>query len=246
MYALIIFGTAIEQTWGAKKFLKYYFFTGIGAGLCIFIMNYFVFPELMETHTIGASGAVFGILLAFGVLFPDSIILLFFVIPMKAKYIVILYGGFELYYFFFQSNSGISHVGHLGGLLFGIIYFVFIDKKSRKASKKIRAKAISAITKQITKQASANEAKREDINKLTAILNKLEQKDSLSDSDCQIINYYGIMNDGKNNEEDENLCDSSDFNNSDMYCLKCENYIKCVLRKINSIISYNDNSKNNT
>jgi membrane associated rhomboid family serine protease len=129
MYALLIFGTAIEQIWGSKKFLIYYLITGIGAGLCIFIMNYFVIPDLMNIPTIGASGAIFGILLAFGILFPDNIILLFFVIPLKAKYMVILYGGLELYFFFTQSASGISHVGHLGGLLAGILYFVFIDKK---------------------------------------------------------------------------------------------------------------------
>ena len=244
MYALLIFGTVIEQEWGTKKFLIYYFVTGIGAGICIFIMNFFIHPEFMNIPTIGASGAVFGILLAFGILFPDNIILLFFVLPIKAKYMVILYGGLELYFLFSQPHSGISHIGHVGGLLVGILYFVFVEKKSRKASKKIRAKAISAIAKQITKQASANEAKRADINKLNEILNKfeLDGTDSLSKSDYQLINYYNKTN----NKDDDIMCDSLDFNNSDSYCLKCESYIQCILRKINSIINYNDNSKNNT
>jgi hypothetical protein len=80
----------------------------------------------------------------------------------------------------------------------------------------------------------ANETKKEDINKLNTILNKLEQngKDSLSDSDYQIINYHKIMN----NAKDEVLCDPSDFNNSDSYCQKCENYTGCILRRINSLL----------
>jgi membrane associated rhomboid family serine protease len=232
MYILMIFGTAVEEVWGSKKFLRYYLITGIGAGLCIFIVNYFVFPDLRMIPTIGASGAIFGLLLAFGVLYPNNTILLFFIIPMKAKYMVVLYGAFELYRFFtYGGDTGISHVGHLGGLLFGIIYFMFIDKKSRKPSKTSRI-IRSKLTKTVNKQVTANEVKKEDINKLNAVLNKLEQSDSLSDNEYQIVNYHNIMNDGKG----EISCNFSDFNNSDSYCQKCEDYIKCILRKINSLL----------
>ena len=234
MYILLIFGSMVEDSWGPKKFLIYYFITGVGAGLCIFIMNYFVFPELRFVPTIGASGAIFGLLLAYAVLYPNNVIYLFFIIPIKAKYLVILYGAFELYNLLDGRNTGISHVGHLGGLLFGILYFLFTGKKSKKATKAIKYK----ITKTIGTPTSSNKIKKEDNVKLNIILNKLEQsgKNSLSDSDYQIINYHNIMNDGKS----EISCSLSDFNNADSYCLKCESYTKCILRKINSLIKDND------
>ena len=130
MYALLLFGIPIEQLWGPKKFLIYYFFTGVGAGITIFVMNLVLGDIGFFIPTIGASGAVFGLLLAFGMLFPEAELLVFFFVPMKAKYLVILYGGIELY---LQISSGgqssVSHLGHLGGLVFGLIYFLVTRRK---------------------------------------------------------------------------------------------------------------------
>jgi membrane associated rhomboid family serine protease len=86
----------------------------------------------MNVPTVGASGAVFGILLAFGYLFPNTeLFLLFPPVPIKAKYFVIGYGALELYSAFTQSNSGIAHFAHLGGMLFGFLLLRYWGKNSR-------------------------------------------------------------------------------------------------------------------
>lgn len=114
LFALWIFGQAIENLWGSKRFLIYYLLTGIGAAIAhMFFGGYF-------SYTLGASGAVFGILLAFGMMFPDRyIILLIPPIPIKAKYFVAFYGLFELFNGLTRSDGGIAHFAHLGGLVVG-------------------------------------------------------------------------------------------------------------------------------
>ncbi|TFH41044.1 MAG: rhomboid family intramembrane serine protease, partial [Chrysiogenales bacterium] len=153
MYALLIFGMPVEQAWGSRRFLFYYFFTGIGAGVVIFLIN-LKFGGAYSISTIGASGAVFGLLLAFGMLFPEAEILLFFLIPMKARLLVILYGGLELYSLISSGgHSPISHAGHLGGLFFGIIYFIIIRKRGITfKSKIIKAKLTREIDRRQQKE----------------------------------------------------------------------------------------------
>lgn len=114
LFALWIFGQALEQLWGTKRFLVYYFLTGIGAGIVQLIVS--------SGSTIGASGAVFGILLGFGMMFPDRrILLLIPPIPIKAKYFVAIYGGLELFNGLTRVDSGVAHFAHLGGLVVGFI-----------------------------------------------------------------------------------------------------------------------------
>ncbi len=117
MLALWMFGSELEYLWGTPRFVKYYFFTGIGAGICSVLVNL-----QSNTPTIGASGAVFGLLLAYGLTFPNRPILLYFIIPIPAKFFVALYGLMELYSTVFSRNSGVAHYAHLGGLLFGWIF----------------------------------------------------------------------------------------------------------------------------
>jgi membrane associated rhomboid family serine protease len=119
MLALWMFGLPLEQTWGTRRFLKYYFLCGIGAGICDVAVN-----ELLGHHntaTIGASGGIYGLLLAFGVLFPDTTVLMSFLFPIKAKYMVMIYGAIALYSAL-GTNSGVSNLAHLGGMLFGLLY----------------------------------------------------------------------------------------------------------------------------
>lgn len=81
---------------------------------------------------VGASGAIYGLLLAFGMLFPNSLIYLYFFIPMKAKWFVIIFGALELFSGFYDQNSGVAHFAHLGGMIFGFILIMFWKKKSNK------------------------------------------------------------------------------------------------------------------
>jgi membrane associated rhomboid family serine protease len=199
MLALWMLGTVLENLWGSKRFLIYYFVTGLGAAfihtlsgwyeiqhLQNVVNNYAAAPNIMDflslikdnmlyfqgenlatirnfidfwenrpddpalaaqsvsfaqdlvtlkmnIPTVGASGAVFGVLLAFGMLFPNTVIYLYFALPIKAKYFVILYGLFELYSGF-SNNPGdnVAHFAHLGGMLFGFILIKIWNKKNRR------------------------------------------------------------------------------------------------------------------
>ncbi len=114
MFALWMFGSDLERQWGGRQFLFYYFLTGIGAGLFdVLLRPSSPFP------TIGCSGAIYGLLLAYGLLFPDRPILLWLIIPIKAKWFVIIMGLIE---FFGSPGSGVDHLAHLGGMLVGFLY----------------------------------------------------------------------------------------------------------------------------
>ncbi len=119
MLALWMIGAALENTWGTRRFLKYYFVCGVGAGICV-IVTALLFGQ-GSVSTIGASGAIYGLLLAFGLLFPDAIMFLI-VFPIKAKYLVMILGALALFFSLSGSQSGISNVAHLGGLLVGFLY----------------------------------------------------------------------------------------------------------------------------
>jgi membrane associated rhomboid family serine protease len=121
MFALWMFGADLERLWGGKKFLFYYFLTGIGAGILDVALNALSRPTI-PTATIGCSGAVYGLLLAYGMLFPERLIYLYMIIPIKAKWFVVIMGAIEFVSSFSAPGSGVSHFAHLGGMLFGFLY----------------------------------------------------------------------------------------------------------------------------
>jgi membrane associated rhomboid family serine protease len=164
MYALFIFGQALENVWGPKRFLTYYLVTGLGALLLhesVLAIQYnsltrMLSPEavqtiinegssgdypnmimqslqaLLNTPTMGASGAVFGVLLAFGILFPNTQLMIIFPpIPIRAKYFVLIYGVLELVLAFTQPGSNIAHFAHLGGMLFGYLLIRYWRKTTK-------------------------------------------------------------------------------------------------------------------
>ena len=117
MFALWIFGCELERYWGTRMFVKYALITGIGAGISTVIVS----PDL-AIPTIGASGLVYGILLAYGLLFPNRHIYLYFLFPIKAKYFVLIFGALELFASWSGSSDNIAHLAHVGGMLFGFVY----------------------------------------------------------------------------------------------------------------------------
>jgi membrane associated rhomboid family serine protease len=192
MYALWMFGTAVENAWGGKRFLFYYLFCGLGAAALHTLVNYLIFsgmaaditaftnspsPEIfkqfVEAHkdyfnqnvynflnqwslspgdseyaatalehmrqvyqatidipTVGASGAIFGILLVFGMMYPNAqLMFIFLPIPIKAKWMVIGYGALELVLGVLQPGSSIAHFAHLGGMLFGFILIKYWTRR---------------------------------------------------------------------------------------------------------------------
>lgn len=138
MYSLFIFGTVLERSLGSKKFLVFYFLTGLGAlalhtGLEYFQILYYSneivkgssfaaasVERLMMTPTLGASGAIYGVLIGYAMLYPDSVLTLIFPpVSLKAKWFVIIFAVIELVTGIFGTMDGVAHFAHLGGMLFG-------------------------------------------------------------------------------------------------------------------------------
>jgi membrane associated rhomboid family serine protease len=120
LLALWMFGGELESYWGSRKFLFYFLFSGIGAAISTVVFSPYQFIPV-----IGASGAIYGILLAFGWLFPNRLIYIYFLFPIPAKYFVIIFGLIELFSSIQGTGGGIAHLTHLGGLLFGLIYMAY-------------------------------------------------------------------------------------------------------------------------
>ncbi|MBT4318307.1 MAG: rhomboid family intramembrane serine protease [Candidatus Marinimicrobia bacterium] len=117
MFVLWMFGSEMESIWGKKEFLKFYFITGIGSGLIWLVFNFSGNAVL-----IGASGAIYGILLAYGLMFPNRKVLIYFLFPVKVKYFVIFLGLMAFVSSLSYSGSNISHLTHLSGMMIGFVY----------------------------------------------------------------------------------------------------------------------------
>ena len=152
MFAVWMFGRTLEMVFGSKRFLTYYLVCGIGAGIVQEVIQYvFYATELVRYDsvnigveivpmaeylnlmtTVGASGAVYGILLAFGMLFPNSQMFVFpLPFPIKAKFFVIGYAVIELFLGLGQTGDGVAHFAHLGGMIFGFLLIMYWRKKSK-------------------------------------------------------------------------------------------------------------------
>ncbi|MFA6335382.1 MAG: rhomboid family intramembrane serine protease [Bacteroidales bacterium] len=150
MYSLIIFGVALEQVWGSKKFFLYYMVTGLGAALLHSIVLYIDASSLMNaanagsqiaaqkldalmiTPTVGASGAVYGVLLAYGMLFPNNVLqLLFPPVALKAKWFVLIFGAIELVLGISNTGGNVAHFAHLGGMIFGYFLIIYWKKNNK-------------------------------------------------------------------------------------------------------------------
>ena len=148
MYTLYIFGTVLERIWGAKKFLLFYFVTGLGAAAVHTGVEWIQASSWMSeaaagsmsavqqihalkmTPTVGASGAIYGILMGYAMLYPDSIMTLVFPpISMKAKWFVLIFAAIELLTGVTGTGGGIAHFAHLGGLIFGFLLIMYWKKK---------------------------------------------------------------------------------------------------------------------
>lgn len=122
MLGVWMFGVELERMWGTKFFARYYAITGVGAGITAIVASLLPVDALQATYTlptIGASGALYGLLMAFAMYFPDRPILMFLLFPIPAKYFVMILGGLA---FLVAPGSQVSNSAHLGGLLFGYIY----------------------------------------------------------------------------------------------------------------------------
>lgn len=134
MYGLWLFGSRMENTWGSRRFTVYYFVCVVGAGitqLLVSMMSGDYYP------TIGASGGVFGILLAFGMWYPNQVLVLVFPpIPLKAKWFVTIFAVIELWLGVTGSEAGVAHFAHLGGMFFGFLLILYWYKHPSRLDNK--------------------------------------------------------------------------------------------------------------
>ena len=117
MFVLWMFGSEIENAWGKREFYKFYFITGIGSGLITLL-----FSLNSTIPVVGASGAIYAVLVAFAMMYPNRLIYFYFLIPIKAKYFVLIMGVITFFSSFTQGSGGISHLTHLGGIIIGYLY----------------------------------------------------------------------------------------------------------------------------
>ncbi len=172
MFILWMIGCEVERYWGHKEFLKYYFICGIGAGFFHLIFN-----TSSTIPVVGASGAIYGILIAFAMLFPERLVILFpFPIPLKAKYLAFIFVILELI-FGFGRQSGVAHFAHLGGMIVGFVFLKFGWK-------------ISLFGNDFIKKKKGDFALQRSIRKTQHILKLREEVDSILDK----INEVGLEN----------------------------------------------------
>lgn len=152
MFAVWMFGRTLEHVMGPKRFLTYYMVCGIGAGLVQEVVQYIQYATVLSQYdgvntgltvipmeeylnlmtTVGASGAVYGILLAFGMMFPNTSMFVFpLPFPIKAKFFVIGYAVIEIFMGFGSSGDGVAHFAHLGGMIFGFLLIMYWRKKNK-------------------------------------------------------------------------------------------------------------------
>jgi membrane associated rhomboid family serine protease len=125
MLALWMFGTELEQRWGTRFFTKYYFVTGVGAAIITLLWSLSPLPyadQLYYSVMIGASGAVYGVLLAYALTYPNRPIYMYLVFPIPAKYFVLIVGAMSFLFSMGSGGGGVAHTAHLGGLLVGYVY----------------------------------------------------------------------------------------------------------------------------
>jgi membrane associated rhomboid family serine protease len=166
MLMLWMFGMEVENTWGSKRFLIFYFVCGIAAGLTnILIAPFFAEPA----PTIGASGAVYGVLVAFAMMFPNRYIYIYFLLPIKAKYLIPVLLGMEMFYGITGSSEGVAHMAHLGGAFIAVIWILldsrgFLERmlpKGRIRSGDITSTGLRSSWSQPTQSANFYEIKPE-------------------------------------------------------------------------------------
>lgn len=130
MYTLFIFGSVLENVWGTRKFLTFYFVTGIGAALVNIGVQYLTGSFAL---TVGASGAIYGVLMGYAMLYPDSMLTLIFPpVSLKAKWFVLIFAGIELMLGISNNPAdNVAHFAHLGGLIFAFLLIMYWKKRHR-------------------------------------------------------------------------------------------------------------------
>jgi membrane associated rhomboid family serine protease len=175
MLVLFLFGSELETIWGRVEFLKYYLITGIGSGLVWLLFQTF---SQGSAFLIGASGAVYGILTAYGLMFPNRIVYIYFLFPIRVKWFVIILGVIA----FFSSlgnHSNISHLTHLSGMVLGFIYLRF-NRKWKQIVFTLRKQIVESKLKREESRQKKKHILQQDVDQILDRINQVGY-DGLSD-----------------------------------------------------------------
>ncbi len=167
LLALWMFGCELERAWGSGEFLKYYLICGLGAGVFTLVLTWnSIVP------TIGASGAIFGILVAYAMMFPDRLIYVYFLFPVKAKYLVIFFAMIEFWASLSHTSDGIGHFAHLGGMLIGFLY-IKADWRTRNLFTFFKNYRYKRMMKQLQKKRAEKEKLMEKVDQILDKINRV-------------------------------------------------------------------------
>jgi len=186
MFLLWMFGTELESVWGGEAFLRFFLTCGVFAGLTVLVFNYGSIP------TIGASGAVYGILGAFAMIWPDRLLYFLGLFPIKAKYAVLIFGGIELLLGVSNARTGIGHMAHLGGLVMGLSYVAFSDPRKpllEPLYRWINKKKTEQKQEQWSEQKEKHEQMIREMDELLDRMNRVGWE-NLSDEEKQKLQEY--------------------------------------------------------
>jgi membrane associated rhomboid family serine protease len=234
MYALLLFGRPLEQRWGKSRFFSFYIFTGVGAGIVTFIWHlsgWLIFGNTpsMFIPTIGASGAILGLILAFGLEFPDVRLLLFFIIPVRARYAAFIFGGITIFFMATQRMAGVAHLTHLAGLLFGYIFYVWRIKnrgRSRASGAGIKARILEV--KQRKSESLTDRGRDKVLLLAEKVKVKIEKNETLAQEEEQFLDKLRQSY----NLHGRDMCSPDEFNPHAADCLKCQSLLACLYRYV--------------
>ena len=177
MLVLFLFGSELETIWGRQGFIKYYIITGVGSGLIWILFQSF---SSSSAYLIGASGAVYGILTAYGLMFPNRIVYIYFLFPVKVKWFVIILGAVA-FFSSLGSHSNISHLTHLSGMIIGFTYLRF-NRQWEKAVFSMRKQILESKIKREENLKKKKRKLQEDVDQILDRINQVGY-DGLSDSE---------------------------------------------------------------
>jgi hypothetical protein len=228
MFALLMFGIPLERMWGKKRFIIFYFLSGILTGVISSLIYGYIFIKTgVLAPMIGASGAIYALTVGFAFTFPNAIIMLFFFFPMRAKYLPLFFLAGDLIAEFSGRGGNTAHWAHLSGLLVGFLIFAIMFKLIRvniiitKKDKKNFSKSNSYSTK-------IKMSPQELAFFINMCIYKLKNNIRFSDQEISTLK--------KINELDKReviaLCNPSDFNYDGQKCMSCKELLHCLYRDI--------------
>jgi membrane associated rhomboid family serine protease len=197
MLMLWMFGNVLEAQWGSAELMKYYFICGIGAALTSVLFGTFhLFGTSPLSPTIGASGAIFGLLVAFGMVFPDAVVYVWFFIPMTARSMAVVFGALELVLTVSNSRSGVAGFAHIGGMLTGYLYLKF-GYRVRNPFHSLSRAVAGGVSGAVSGATSAVRRRRREVpddleNEVNRILDKVlkDGAESLTPEEREVMRRY--------------------------------------------------------